>query len=169
MGVPIHARASPCCTRAVRQVGQAFLPAEMVRRRLATGGGGPTLERRLLGAGAAVGAACAASACAVLHLCRFTPDVAVTATVRSLVPEVCLCIATHGPMCACEGALLASRQLRFLGGFYTANAVLMVSAFAGIEALGLGLRAAWRAMLGFQVLRLVTFAARLDRAPTPAK
>ena len=28
------------------------------------------------------------------------------------------------------------------------------------------LRAAWRAMLGFQMLRLVTFAARLDRAPT---
>ena len=46
------------------------------------------------------------------------------------------------------------------------SAVLMVSAFAGVEALGLGLRAAWRAMLGFQMLRLVTFAARLDRAPT---
>ena len=74
-------------------------------------------------------------------------------------------------MCAMEGTLLAARDLRFLSTFYTANAVAMVLAFQAVERRGLGLRAAWGCMLGFQLCRVITFAARLrhvDRRNAPA-
>ena len=136
------------------QVGQAFLPG--VRRI------GP-LVRKLLGLGALVGAASAASAAGVLAVAPqlFTSDGSVIAAIRALVPLVGACIVTLAPMCAMEGALLATRQLRFLSTFYTANALAMVAAFALVERLGLGLSAAWSCMLTFQLLRLLSFGLRL--------
>ena len=123
----------------------------------------PTLRRKLLVGGVATGGASALGS-AVLLMVRpqaFTTDVGVAAIIRSLSPLVCGCIAQLGIMCAMEGTLLAARDLRFLSTFYTANAVAMVLAFQAVERRGLGLHAAWGCMLGFQLCRVITFAARL--------
>jgi Na+-driven multidrug efflux pump len=169
------------------QVGQTFLPAEILRRRRRRGGtdsasaaaaddstrqtdygsgqqiDAATLERKLLLLGSVAGLACAGAAGVALILTPqiFTFDAAVASAVRSLAPLVCGSIAQLGLMCAMEGALLASRDLRFLGNFYTLNAVAMVGAFALVERLGLGLHAAWGCMLGFQACRLLAFGLRL--------
>ena len=136
------------------QVGQAFLPGS---RQL-----WPLLRRLLVG-GTILGLGCALGSGGVLvvapHL--FTCDADVVAIIRSLVLLVAPCIATLAPMCAMEGALLATRRLGFLSTFYTANAMAIVAAFAAVELLGLGLHAAWGCMLGFQLARLSMFAWQL--------
>ena len=140
------------------QVGQAFLPG--ARRRP------QPLLRKLIVSGCVVGLACGIAGGAALACAPqlFSTDADVVATICSLVPLVASCIATLALMCSMEGALLASRQLGFLSTFYTANAVAMVAAFAAVERLGLGLRAACACMLGFQVVRVAVFGLRL-RAP----
>ena len=62
-----------------------------------------------------------------------------------------------------EGALYATRRLRFLSRFYTVNAVAMVAAFRVVEGCGLGLHAAWSCMLIFSVVRLGAFALALQK------
>ena len=120
------------------------------------------LARQLIGSGAAVGMACASIAAffIVLQPGIFTFDQEVVATMRSLAPLVCGCISTLGVMCAMEGMLLATKDLRFLSTFYSVNSVTMVLGFVAVESLGLGLSAAWQCMLAFQVCRIVVFAAR---------
>ena len=120
------------------------------------------LARQLIGSGAAVGMACASIAAffIVLQPGIFTSDKEVVAMMRSLAPLVCGCISTLGVMCAMEGMLLATKDLRFLSNFYSVNSVTMVLGFVAVESLGLGLSAAWQCMLAFQVCRIVVFAAR---------
>ena len=121
--------------------------------------------RRLLAGGAAVGGACAAASVAVLLYAPglFTADAEVVARLRALAAPAAACVACLAPMCALEGALLATRQLSFLSAFYFSNAAAMVAAFAAVERLGLGLGAAWCCMLAFQGVRLATFGLRLRR------
>ena len=125
--------------------------------------------RRLLAGGAAVGGACAAASAAVLLYAPglFTADAAVVSRLRALAAPAALCVACLAPMCALEGALLATRQLSFLSAFYASNAAAMVAAFAAVERLGLGLGAAWCCMLAFQGVRLATFGLRLRRGVRP--
>ena len=141
------------------QVGQAFMPAAMA------GGArrARPLVRKLLAGGVLVGMACGGASAGALAVAPqlFTRDAAVVAAIRELLPLVSGCIGTLACMCAMEGTLLASRQLRFLGGFYAANAVAMVGAFAVVERVGGGLPAAWACMLAFQLARLAAFALRL--------
>mgnify|MGYP001177117500 CR=1 FL=1 len=121
--------------------------------------------RRLLAGGAAVGGACAAASAGVLLYAPglFTADAEIVARLRALAAPAAACVACLAPMCALEGALLATRQLSFLSAFYACNAVAMVAAFAAVERLGLGLGAAWCCMLAFQGVRLATFGLRLRR------
>ncbi|KAH8057456.1 hypothetical protein JL721_9705 [Aureococcus anophagefferens] len=87
----------------------------------------------------------------------------VVARLRALAAPAAACVACLAPMCALEGALLATPQLSFLSAFYASNAAAMVAAFAAVERLGLGLGAAWCCMLAFQGVRLATFGFRLRR------
>lgn len=142
------------------QVAQAFLPGSKAPR---------ALTRRLLACGAAVGLASAASTAGVLAFAPqlFTRSPEAMSITRSLMPLVASCTATVGLMCAMEGALLATRRLRFLSRFYTINAVAMVAAFRAVEGYGLGLHAAWTCMLTFSVVRVCAFALALWRRNVP--
>ena len=146
------------------QVAQVYLPGRTTRS-------STPLRRTLRRAGVATGAASAAASAALLVLAptAFTTDAAVAHAIRALVPLHAACIAQLGLMCSMEGTLLARRELAFLSQFYTLNAVAMVSAFAAIERLGLKLRAAWGAMLVFQLARLFAFALRLRRTSGEAE
>ena len=136
------------------QVAQAFLPGSKQTR---------ALMRRLLTCGAAVGLLSAASSAGVLTLAPqlFTRSPEAASVIRSLTPLVAACIATIGPMCAMEGALLATRRLGFLSRFYTLAAVALVAVFQGLERFGLGLHAAWTCMLAFSFVRVGSFALAL--------
>lgn len=136
------------------QVAQTFLPGSKQTR---------ALMRRLLSCGAAVGLLSAASSAGVLTLAPqlFTRSPEAASVIRSLTPLVAACIATIGPMCSMEGALLATRRLGFLSRFYTLAAVALVAVFQGLERFGLGLRAAWTCMLAFSVVRVGSFALAL--------
>ncbi len=143
------------------QIGQAFLPGARQKW---------PLTRRLLRVGVSVGAGSALAATAALYSsgALFTADAAVVQRLRGLAPLAAACVACLAPMCACEGAVLADRDLGFLSTFYAINAAAMVTAFSVIERVGLGIGAAWTCMLAFQLARLGAFGLRLRRSrPTP--
>ena len=145
------------------QIGQAFLPGARQKW---------PLTRRLLrvGVGVGVGSALAATAALYSSGAIFTADAAVVSRLRGLAPLAAACVACLAPMCACEGFLLAERDLGFLSTFYAINAAAMVSAFAVIERVGLGIGAAWATMLAFQIARLGAFGLRLRRSrPKPPR
>jgi Na+-driven multidrug efflux pump len=139
------------------QIGQAFLPGARQKW---------PLTRRLLKVGVGVGLGSALAATAALYSSGaiFTADAAVVQRLRGLAPLAAACVACLAPMCAMEGALLAKRDLGFLSMFYAINAAAMVTAFSVIERVGLGIGAAWCAMLAFQIARLGAFGLRLRRS-----
>ena len=90
------------------------------------------------------------------------------ATIRSLVPLVAPCVATLAPMCAMEGALLATRDLGFLCKWYAGLGTAVFAAHRLILAKGAGLAAIWAVYVGVQLSRAIVFPIRAGMIARPA-
>jgi Na+-driven multidrug efflux pump len=95
-----------------------------------------------------------------------TSDPAVIATVKSVIPVMLAVLTTHGIFCASEDILVGYRDLKFLGRiysiFFAVVPMLMVrlkyAARMGGKAVELS--SVWTVFLGYQAVRILTFASR---------
>jgi Na+-driven multidrug efflux pump len=95
-----------------------------------------------------------------------TSDPAVIATVKSVIPVMLAVLTTHGIFCASEDILVGYRDLKFLGRiysiFFAVVPMLMVrlkyAARMGGKAVELS--SVWNVFLGYQAVRILTFASR---------
>lgn len=109
-----------------------------------------------------------------------TSDPSVISTVKSVVPVMLAVLTTHGIFCASEGILVGYRDLKFLGRvysiFFAVIPMLMIrlkyaaaASIAGISSRSAGggaickavqLSSVWDVFLGYQIVRIITFASR---------
>ena len=139
------------CGDAVSQAAQSYIPATLGR---------PQASQRLCTTvvllGCFVGAVnCMwAGAAAFLAPGIFTTDASVIALVRHVTPVMCASLLIHTASMATEGALLATRDLRWLVASYAANALLCAASLQAANSAGWGLWGVWLIMTQFHVTRM---------------
>lgn len=152
---------------AVSQVAQVTLPGLL--------GDAPkalAAMRRLIGLGAAIGAANAALAASgpLLLPGAFTSSASVVEAIGLIGPVMLVALVFHTAAMATEGMLLAGRDLGFMVRSYSFNMVLSVSAcFLAQKGFRLGVPAVWGALALFHGVRLCANAARLGSKAGPLR
>jgi len=98
----------------------------------------------------------------------FSSDPTVLAEVASAVPALVGIFLLHGVICGGEGLMLGQKDLGFLGkayaSFFFAVPYCMLrvkkAALSGVP--NIGLSSVWRVFLGYQIVRVIMFLARLS-------
>ena len=138
------------------------------RRPLDTKAAQPTV-RQVLRAGWCLSAVCVlASTLVVLRGSLLTSDRAVQRAIARCLPLTVLNFCFHATAVTSEGALLATRDLRFLCTWYAGLGVAVLAAHRFILARGLGLPAIWLTYFGVQFSRAVVFPIRAGMVARPA-
>merc|ERR1719482_491199 len=130
------------------------------RRPLDTKAAAPTV-RQVLRVTWCLSALCvAASTSVVLRGSLLTPDKAVQAAIAKCLPLTVLNFCFHATAVTSEGALLATRDLRFLCSWYAGLGLAMFSAHRAILHFGMGLPAIWLTFFAMQLSRASVFSIR---------
>ncbi|CAM9212103.1 unnamed protein product [Sphacelaria rigidula] len=161
---------------ALSQTAQALLPGELAkdrmdseealdRRKHPRDSPARRLMRKVLAIGVLVGGlnACVAGLVPlhVPHL--FTNSMAITTSMRGLVPLLSWSLLSHACVMGLEGILLARRRLQFLASCYAVNTVVMVGFMEIVKTwpASKGLHGAWMGLLLLQILRVLEFGCHL--------
>lgn len=137
------------------------------RRPLDTKAAAPTV-RQVLRVGWCLSALCvAASTGVVIRSSLLTTDTAVQRAIAACLPLTVLNFCFHATAVTAEGALLATRDLRFLCKWYAGMGVAILAAHRAVLARGLGLPGIWLTYLCFQSSRAVVFPVRAGMVARP--
>lgn len=137
------------------------------RRPLDTKAAAPTV-RQVLRVGWCLSALCvAASTAVIIRSSLLTTDTAVQRAIAACLPLTVLNFCFHATAVTAEGALLATRDLRFLCKWYAGMGVAVLAAHRAVLARGLGLPGIWLTYLCFQYSRAVVFPVRAGMVARP--
>ena len=137
------------------------------RRPLDTKAAAPTVCQ-VLRVGWCMSALCvAASTGVVIRSSLLTTDTAVQRAIAACLPLTVLNFCFHATAVTAEGALLATRDLRFLCKWYAGMGVAVLAAHRAVLARGLGLPGIWLTYLCFQSSRAVVFPVRAGMVARP--